>query len=217
MSHTFHGGLPERHTDHGVFSDSQQSANVMAQPDMTVERVSARIQSVKVQELTSRKQWLDEQVGELIDRVKAGSTDPDDAVNLTTLSAELRSVVDQLTAAQRELEVEEQKARHADHDARRKRFEETLIRAHSERIAFQQLFRDACLALGQLCSTVDEAVALANSLTTPLGMMPLDQAHVREISQDPNPLPALLDSGHKTTQKFGWNLRIAIVPLRKRS
>ena len=187
----------------------------MNQAEMTIERVSARIQSVKVQELTLRKQWLDDQVGELIERIKAGSTDPDDALNLTQHSAELRSVVEQLETAQRELESEEQRARHADHDARRARFEQALERAASERIAFQQLYRDACLALGTLCSTVDEAVALANSLTTPLGMMPLDQSRVREISQDPSPLHALLDSGHSATQKFGWNLGITVVPLRK--
>jgi hypothetical protein len=76
------------------------------------------------------------------------------------------------------------------------------------------LYKEACVTLGELCANVDEVTKLANSFVGVAGMLPTDRNAVTEMSEDPNPLPALLDSGLSPTTGFGWNLRISVVPLK---
>jgi hypothetical protein len=166
-----------------------------------------------VEELTAKKAEADARLNLLIQQIKVGTASAQETAELSSVAAEARQLALDLDAAQRA--ADEQKAASAARldQERRQRFDELMLQAKEQRTKFAQLYRETCLALGQFCASVDEARALANAMATQLGMWPQHSNAVREMSENPNPLPSLLESGFRQTNAWGWNLGISVVPL----
>jgi hypothetical protein len=186
--------------DHGVFA--------VPQP-VTVD--SARLTCSK---LEAEKACLDKQLGPLLDQIQAGTATAEQMNLVTELAEDSRLLTDRLQRAQRELKVAEEIQEKKDAQERRDRFDELVILTRRKRTEFARLYRETCITLGQLCSNVEESIALANSFVNVAGMPPEDRNAVMEMTERIDPLPALLDSGFSATTGFGWDFRISVVPLK---
>jgi hypothetical protein len=102
---------------------------------------------------------------------------------------------------------------------RERRFHEALKEAREARAKFAELYRDACLSLGRWYRLGSEIRELVNEQADkmPTGHVyrpPHLTEALREVDQDPNPLPALKDAGYSETQTAAsWRRHVAAVPL----
>lgn len=178
----------------------------------------ATIEGAKLRctQLEAEKACLDKQLGPLLDRIQAGTATPEEMSTVADLAEDSRILADRLHHAQIELRVAEEKAGREQSATARARFNFLVAEDRQQRAKLVRLHRDACIVLGRLCAGVDEAAQIANSFVGVAGMNPLDKNAVTEMSETPDPLPALLDSGFAATTGFGWNLRLSIVPLQKK-
>ena len=169
-----------------------------------------------VEELIARKAEADAQLSFLIERIKHGQATPEETSELSSVAAQSRSLQSQLESAEEAAAQQEHARRLRAYDERRQRFDVVIAQAKQQRNKFFELYRDTCLALGAFCSSVEEATSLANSFHIPmLGTPPADSNAVRELTEKPDPLPALFESGLQGTTSFGWNFNITVIPLHK--
>ncbi|MGH7484009.1 MAG: hypothetical protein ACREMY_00210 [bacterium] len=193
MRTRFIGGTPSNWRDHGALATV---ATAIATPSEAVTR------------LRKRKSALDARLGPLAEKVKAGIADRKKISLLAKLGREARKVTDDLATAERAQEQNES----ATSAANRQQFEIVVAQGQAQRATFEKLFREACLALGEFCGSVDEAAALANSFAAAkLGTPPQYTNAVRALSANLNPLPAIANA--RPTLNFGWNLNFTVVPL----
>jgi hypothetical protein len=188
--------------DHGVFT---------APPPATIETAT-----LSRDQLVAQKSELDARLAPLLDKIQAGAATPEEMTLVTELAEDSRILTDRLQRARVELTVAEEKQARQQAATKRDRFDDLVIESRRKRAKFFQLYRESCLLLGELCANVDEATQIANSFIGVAGMDPVDKNAVTEMSEDPNPLPALLDSGLTPTVGFGWNLRLSIIALQKK-
>ena len=187
--------------DHGVFTASA--------PPSTIEGAKLRCAQLQAQ-----KDALDHRLSPLLDKVQDGSATAEELALVPDLAEDTRIVAARLHHATVELRVIEEQQTRQEASTARSRFAFLVAEDRQQRAKFARLYRDCCITLGRLCAGVDEASALANASIGIAGMLPLDRNAVTEMSEDPNPLPTLLDNGLAPTVGFGWNLRIAVVPLK---
>jgi hypothetical protein len=170
----------------------------------------------------SRDKWaaqkaeLDTRLGPLLDKIQAGTATPEEMSLVTELAEDSRILTDRLHQAQVQLRVAEEKQARQERDTARARFNFLIAEDRQKRAKFARLFKEACVTLGELCAGVDEATALANASIGIAGMDPVHRNAVMEMSERVDPLSALLDSGLSPTTGFGWDFRIAVVPLQKK-
>src|SRR5205823_2484553 len=95
--------------------------------------------------------------------------------------------------------------------AQTRKFDEVIANIATERAEFERLFREACLALGAYCASVDAATALSNAI----GGWPQHRNAIDVATRDLNPLPPVVNGGGlRGTQQYGWNMSFAVMPLR---
>jgi hypothetical protein len=167
-------------------------------------------------QLVAQKSELDARLAPLLDKIQAGSATPEQMTLVTELAEDSRILTDRLHRANVELTIAEEKQSRKDAEARRDRFDDLVIESRRKRSEFARLYRQTCVLLGEICAATDEATALANAAINVAGMMPADRNAVMEMSERIDPLPALLDSGLSPSTEFGWDFRIAVVPLQKK-
>lgn len=194
MQLRFHGDVPP------AFCDPQPE---------TVEH--ARL---KRDQVAAAKAELDARLTPLFKKVQDGEATPEELKAVGELGEQARRIAGELQQAQVGLLVVEEKQAQKDAATKRERFEQLISDTREKRAEFGRLYRECCIALGQFCANVEEATRLANSFINVAGMMPTDRASVAEISENPDPLPALLDSGYRATDGYGWNLRLSVVALK---
>jgi hypothetical protein len=188
--------------DHGVFAVTEP---------ITVEALKLR----RDQTAASRLE-VDHRLAPLLDKIQAGTATAEEMALVTEVAEDSRILTDRLQRAQRELRVAEEIQEKKDAQERRDRFDDLAILNRRKRAEFFRLYREACIVLGSLCASVDEATQIANSFAADsvAGMMPDDRNAIAEMTEPLDPLPALLDSGLNPTMEFGWNFRISVVPLK---
>jgi hypothetical protein len=193
--------------DHGVFS----SGSFTTPPPTTIETAK-----LKRDQTAAQKAELDARLAPLLDKIQAGTATAEEMSVVTELAEDSRILADRLHHANVELRVAEEKAGREQTATARARFNYLVANSRQRRDQFNRLYREASIALGALCANVDEATQIVNSFAagSVVGLVPLDRNAVTEMSENPDPLPALLDSGFAPTVGFGWNFRLAIVPLK---
>jgi hypothetical protein len=189
--------------DHGVFN--------VEPPAVTVEALKLRRDQT-----AASKAELDHRLAPLLDKITAGSATPEESALVVELAEDARILTDRLQRENRELKVAEEIQNQKDAQERRSRFDDHIVLNRRKRAEFARLYREACITLGQLCSGVEQSIALANSFVNVAGMPPEDRNAIAEMTERINPLPALLDSGLSATVGFGWDFRISVVPLQKK-
>ena len=190
--------------DHGVFT----AGVFTSPPPATVEAAT-----LSRDQIAAQKAELDVRLSPLLDRVQAGTATAEEMSQVTELAEDSRILADRLHRANVELRVIEEKTARQQYATARARFNFLVAEDRQKRAKFARLFKEACVTLGELCANVDEASQIANSFVGVAGMLPTDRNAVTEMSERIDPLPALLDSFSPTTG-FGWNLRIAVIPLK---
>jgi hypothetical protein len=178
--------------------------------------VTVEAAKLNVTKLVAQKDQLNATLEPLLDKIQAGSATPEEMTVVAELGEDARIVANRLHQAQVQLTVAEEKQARQQAATKRERFDRLVIDTRQKRSEFARLYREACIVLGSLCANVDEATALANASIGIAGMLPLDRNSIAEMSENPDPLPALLDSGLSPTTGFGWDFRIAVVPLQKK-
>ena len=170
------------------------------------------------EQCAAQKAELDHRLAPLLDRIQSGSATAEEMNLVTELAEDSRILTDRLQRAQRELKVAQEIQDQKDAQERRDRFDDLVILNRRKRAEFFRLYREACIVLGSLCASVDEATQIANSFAADgvAGMDPLVRNKVAELSERIDPLPTLLDSGLSPTVGFGWDLRIFVSPLQKK-
>jgi hypothetical protein len=189
--------------DHGVFTAPQP---------VTVD--SLRLTCTK---LEAEKACLDKQLAPLLQKIEAGDASAEELALVPELAEDARVIATRLQRANLELQIAQEIQEKKDAESRRDRFDELVILTRRKRTEFARLYRETCVVLGQLCANVDEATRIANSFAAAnvAGMNPVDRNSIAEMTEPPDPLPILLDSGFAATTEFGWNLRLSIIPLQK--
>jgi hypothetical protein len=135
------------------------------------------------------------------------------------LKSNVARLARELAEAEEEVAQWESVCKQFDRAEREKRFDAALIEARAARTKFTELYRDACLALGCWYRLGAEIRELVNELADkmPTGhvyRLPHLTEALREVDQDPNPLPALKDAGYSETQTHAsWRRHVAAVPL----
>jgi hypothetical protein len=138
-------------------------------------------------------------------------------------AAELPQLSTRMAALKRKLVAEEQSLGLAERDlsaarkvAQEAELQELVMLAENEHAQFADCFRQACLSLGNICSIVEKAGTLGNSLGLPMrGSLLRDR--LVGISMPPDHLlPKLLDAGLEPMPGVGFNWAIRGIPLRNR-
>jgi len=203
MRITYHGPQDPNVRDHGVLDVAPVSTAAQAPP------------CTRLEELSAKRNGLADQVNQLVERVKAGTTDAAEITALATLSGELKQITEDLAVAQQEAKDAAARERAIKFASDRDQLETSLAAARAQREKFATAFRETCLALGEFCASIDEATRLANATAGAAGVLPSDSNRIRDLNRDLHPMPALLDN-HEQTKNFGWNLSFAIAPLKRR-
>jgi hypothetical protein len=169
-------------------------------------------------QIVAQRGELDQRLNPLIDKLQAGTATAEETASIAELGEDARILANRLRFIEIELRVAEDKQAQEEAATKRDRLDDLLIVARRKRSEFARLYRDACIVLGDLCASVDEASQIVNSFAagSVAGMLPTDRNAVAEMSEDPNPLPALLDAGFSPTVNFGWNFSISVIPLKKK-
>jgi hypothetical protein len=177
--------------------------------------VTAAEVKLKCDQIAAQKDELDSRLSPLLGKIQAGTATPQETALVPDLAEDSRILTGRLKRARTELMIAEDTEASATARGRRERFDTLQRTTRKQRAEFCRLVRAACITLGQLCEGVDEATKIANSFIGVGGMNPLDKNALTEMSEHPNPLPEMLDSGFSPTTGFGWDISIPVVPLKK--
>jgi hypothetical protein len=144
--------------------------------------------------------------------VKSG--DATHATELPELSTRLAEQKRQLISEEQSLRVAERDLTEARKVAQERELEELITLAEKTHTQFADLFRRACIALGDICSIIETAAGLGNALALPLRGCPMRDRLARVAMPPDDLLPKLLDTGLQPMPGVGFNWAVRVIPLR---